>query len=526
MNGWAGRRWRAGRAVSRARDQGFTLVELLIGIVLSGMIAGVTVAALLTSTNIARSTSDAVNDSNDAGLLAAFLYRDAQSAGVTDPSTAAIDPTVGVSTANTVAGWQGCGQAAPLVVRFSWLDRTQSSAGTRVVVTYALDSTTGQLTRRTCIGATATLVPVGSHVTSATATCQPVADCTGTPSAVSLAVTGSALGHPITYTLTSSLRRLDQQAPSSTNSSPVPLVVLGDGVVSKPCPNLTISGAGVVHVIGDAIVDGSCHPPGTPISGTAALLQPTGTLTTFSPVADPFAGLVPPAYTCGSGVNPPVGQSSGPAAVVVYPQAVTVSTTTTFQPGRYVFCSGLAITGGTISGTGVQLFVAGGAMSIAAAATVDLTPITAGVSSEPLIWIAASASTSASIAAGAHVDNLRGIVYAPRATLQLSSALGLDLGGVIAREVFTAGPGQMRIGMPVPNLTVVPSNLPAGEVGVGYAATLTASGATAPLTWTATGLPSGITIDPTSGLVSGTPAAAGTYTVTATAIDGSGAGVS
>jgi predicted extracellular nuclease len=52
--------------------------------------------------------------------------------------------------------------------------------------------------------------------------------------------------------------------------------------------------------------------------------------------------------------------------------------------------------------------------------------------------------------------------------------------------------------------------------------TLSASGGTAPYTWTATGLPSGLAIS-TDGVVSGTPAEAGTSAVTVTATDSTGA---
>jgi Zn-dependent metalloprotease len=52
--------------------------------------------------------------------------------------------------------------------------------------------------------------------------------------------------------------------------------------------------------------------------------------------------------------------------------------------------------------------------------------------------------------------------------------------------------------------------------------TLAASGGTAPYTWSATGLPAGITIGSSTGTVSGTPTTAGTYNVTATATASAG----
>ena len=62
-----------------------------------------------------------------------------------------------------------------------------------------------------------------------------------------------------------------------------------------------------------------------------------------------------------------------------------------------------------------------------------------------------------------------------------------------------------------------------GTVGTAISPfTMSASGGTAPYTWSATGLPAGISIS-SSGTVSGTPTAAGTYAVTVSATDSTGA---
>jgi Zn-dependent metalloprotease len=62
-----------------------------------------------------------------------------------------------------------------------------------------------------------------------------------------------------------------------------------------------------------------------------------------------------------------------------------------------------------------------------------------------------------------------------------------------------------------------------GTVGTPIASfTLSASGGTAPYTWSATGLPAGLTIGSSTGTVSGTPTASGTFNVTATATASAG----
>ena len=74
-----------------------------------------------------------------------------------------------------------------------------------------------------------------------------------------------------------------------------------------------------------------------------------------------------------------------------------------------------------------------------------------------------------------------------------------------------------------PTITVNPTSLPNGTVGIAYSQTLTASGGTAPHSFAVTAgtLPNGLTLT-TGGLLSGTPSTAGSFsfTITATATGG------
>jgi hypothetical protein len=81
---------------------------------------------------------------------------------------------------------------------------------------------------------------------------------------------------------------------------------------------------------------------------------------------------------------------------------------------------------------------------------------------------------------------------------------------------------SVTIAAPPPSkLVITTASLPSGTAGVAYSASIAASGGTAPYTYNATGLPSGLSINHTTGAITGTPAASaqGTSPVTATVTD-------
>jgi hypothetical protein len=70
-------------------------------------------------------------------------------------------------------------------------------------------------------------------------------------------------------------------------------------------------------------------------------------------------------------------------------------------------------------------------------------------------------------------------------------------------------------------IVVAPPSLPNGRVGAAYSQTISAAGGAAPYTFAVTSgaLPAGLTIDPTSGVISGSPTTEGPFTFTVTATD-------
>ncbi len=77
--------------------------------------------------------------------------------------------------------------------------------------------------------------------------------------------------------------------------------------------------------------------------------------------------------------------------------------------------------------------------------------------------------------------------------------------------------------MPAPAPVLISGTLANGVVGKVYSASLTASGGVSPYTWSATGVPSGLSF--ANGVLSGTPRKAGTFSLAVTVTDSLGAKV-
>lgn len=153
-----------------------------------------------------------------------------------------------------------------------------------------------------------------------------------------------------------------------------------------------------------------------------------------------------------------------------------------------------------------------------------------------------TASLPAGALGGAYTQTLTSVggtgplTWSLAGTSTLPPGLSLSAQGQIAGTPTTLGayPFQVNVTDTVAKLTAAKSfnisitsiltvtttsPLPNGALGVAYSQTLQATGGIAPYTWSATGLPAGLTLAPTTGILSGTPTAGGTSTISVTVTD-------
>ena len=89
-------------------------------------------------------------------------------------------------------------------------------------------------------------------------------------------------------------------------------------------------------------------------------------------------------------------------------------------------------------------------------------------------------------------------------------------------DTVARGPEASETLALVADLAVTSGSLPAAQVGVSYSTSAYAAGGITPYSWSATGLPAGLSINAASGQITGTPTSAGSANVTLTVTDAYG----
>ena len=268
-------------------------------------------------------------------------------------------------------------------------------------------------------------------------------------------------------------------------------------VTDSTSPNhLTASKSFSLTIVGQLTITTSSLPSG--VVNTAypgATLAATGGTTPYTWSA---TGL-----PAGLNLNSSTGAISGtPTTAGTSTVAITVTDST--NPTHLTATANLSLTvvaPPTITTASLPSGVAGVAYSATVAATGGTTPYT---------WSATG------LPSGLSIDPASGAISGTSNTAGTST--------VVVTVTDATNPAHLT-GTKSLSLTIVApigittASLPSGVTGTAYSATVSASGGTTPYVWSATGLPAGLSIDPASGVISGTPSAAGTSTVAVTVTD-------
>jgi hypothetical protein len=195
----------------------------------------------------------------------------------------------------------------------------------------------------------------------------------------------------------------------------------------------------------------------------------------------------------------------------------------TLTPGVYCFSTSAQLTGAlTLDALGnpnaLFLFKIGSTLTTASGSTVSV--INGGSSCNRVYWqVGSSATLGTATAFAGDILALTSITLTTGAStsgklLARNGAVTLDTNSV---NICGAGP---LCGV----ITVNPPTLANGSIGTAYNDTVTASGGTAPYTFSVSSgaLPTGLLLNPATGNISGSPTVAATFNFTITAADAGG----
>jgi hypothetical protein len=199
----------------------------------------------------------------------------------------------------------------------------------------------------------------------------------------------------------------------------------------------------------------------------------------------------------------------------------------TLTPGVYCFSSSAGLTGTlTLNLQGnpnsVFLFKVGSSITTASGSSIVL--INSGATTCPtnLYW-----QVGASATFGTGSTFMGNVLALTSITLNTSAHLtgrALARNGAVTLDTNAVSAATCAPVIICPIVTVNPATLPNGTVGTPYNQTVSGSGGTAPYTFAVTSgaLPNPLLLNASTGVISGTPATAGTFNFTITATDANG----
>ncbi|MCW2865487.1 MAG: hypothetical protein JWP48_7195 [Actinoallomurus sp.] len=320
----------------------------------------------------------------------------------------------------------------------------------------------------------------------------------------------------------------------------------GTPVVLLPCPSGPAAGCFTVN--GDGTLSISSMPPRTSaaavtvtvvtsgVAGSAAYVYTDKPATPAAPTATP--GVTSATVTWAA----PASNGSPITGYVVTPfrngvaqtaQSFDASTTTRTLTGLTAGASyTFTVAAVNALGTSAASPQSNAVVPYTTPGQPVITAATAGDSSATLTWTAPSNGGSA-ITGYVITPYIGAVAQTPQTftgTATTRTVTGLTPGTaytftVTAQNLAGSGPPSAHSALVTPNtsptLTFGPP--PAGQVGIAYSDQLTLSGGTAPYVWSISAgtLPPGLTLNASTGLLSGTPTTGGSYPFTVKVVDAS-----
>jgi prepilin-type N-terminal cleavage/methylation domain-containing protein len=455
-------------------EDGFTLVELLIGIAIAGVLIGVIGSAMVVGLKTTDATTQRLSESHDAQVSSAYLANDVQSA----------------SAVNVSGSTASCASAPTDLVTFTYKNGQTA--------TYRCGTTSGQTQVTRTFGGSTLVIAHFAGNARPSVSCTP-SPCSATPpDALSISFAESS---GFAYSLLGARRAFNVGGGGNGTgtSAEVTLFVLGGGSplwVSGSCPkgqiqngtcsadseeqtgqpttpkltvlgNLYVNTAqnGAVRISGkksDVKLDveqnaqgsggdfkilagGTCNgcTKQTVVCPHCSTDPPPGSYAV--PLLDPLRFMTAPVET-----GLPVysdGNYHGPG---VYTTKLGIQANTTFASGIYVLNNGMSVTGSSnvsSAAGGVLLYNKNGDVSFGGSSTINLAPMASGQYKGLLMFQARSNTNPITLAGGTGVSPI-GIIYAP-----VSSGVTLGTGGatlrvtaVIAQNIKVSGSSQVIIG--------------------------------------------------------------------------------